>query len=298
MTPLTATASADLFRRPPDRHIDVGNGEVAVRTVGTGPDVLFVHGWPVSGATFRGLLPHLTPFVRCHVLDLVGAGDSHFDRSVHLTVEGHAEAVRRVVDALDLPDVAVVGHDSGGLIARQALADDRRVRGWGLMDTEQPRGASWRFSSFVQLRRVPGFEAILAAAVSHPAIRRNRFVLGDCFRDRSLVDGEFAEFFLAPIAQDLDRRWAAGQLLRSFDLDVLKTLTAVHARMTAPVQLVWGADDSFFPLAWTQEMVSGFAGDARLHVIRGGRLFAHEEHPQEAAEALLPTLVGPATPGP
>ena len=31
----------------------------SVSTVGSGPDVLFVHGWPVSGATFRLLLPHL-----------------------------------------------------------------------------------------------------------------------------------------------------------------------------------------------------------------------------------------------
>ena len=38
--------------------------------------MLFVHGWPVSGATFRRLLPHLTEHVTCHLLDLPGAGDS------------------------------------------------------------------------------------------------------------------------------------------------------------------------------------------------------------------------------
>ena len=34
----------------------------------------------------------------------------------------HIETVRRVVDRLGLNQVAVVGHDSGGLIARHALA--------------------------------------------------------------------------------------------------------------------------------------------------------------------------------
>ena len=57
MPSLTAADATDLFRRPPDRFLDVGAGEVAYRRVGTGPDVLFVHGWPVSGATFRHLLP-------------------------------------------------------------------------------------------------------------------------------------------------------------------------------------------------------------------------------------------------
>ena len=76
MTALTAADAADLFRAPPHRHLDVGAGEVALRTVGTGPDVLFVHGWPVSGATFRLLLPHLVDHLTCHVIDLPSAGSS------------------------------------------------------------------------------------------------------------------------------------------------------------------------------------------------------------------------------
>ena len=50
---LTSRQASDLFRSPPDRFVDVGSAEVAVRSVGEGPDVLFVHGWPASGATWR-----------------------------------------------------------------------------------------------------------------------------------------------------------------------------------------------------------------------------------------------------
>lgn len=59
MPSLTPADAAALFRGDPQRFLDVGAGEVAYRRVGIGPDVLFVHGWPVSGATFRTLLPHL-----------------------------------------------------------------------------------------------------------------------------------------------------------------------------------------------------------------------------------------------
>ena len=41
--------------------------------------MLFVHGWPVSGATFRTLLPYLVEHVTCHLIDLPGAGSSRFD---------------------------------------------------------------------------------------------------------------------------------------------------------------------------------------------------------------------------
>lgn len=292
MTVITQPQASELFRTAPDRWVDVGNGEVALRQVGVGPDVLLVHGWPVSGATWRRLLPYLAPHVRCHVVDLVGAGDSTFDRSVRLDLDGHALALRRVVDALGTRDVAVVGHNSGGLIARHALADDNRVRGWALIDTEQPQGASWRFAAFVQMRRVPRFETLLAFALQRPAIRRSRAVLGDAFADRRLIDGEFAEFFLDPLVGDADRMWAAGELLRNFDLDALTALGSLHAKMTAPVQLVWGSDDPFFPLAWTREMAAGFGGETHVHVVDGGRLFVHEEFPHQVADAILPTLVG------
>lgn len=292
MTTLSIAEAADLFRAPPHRYVDVGNGEVAVRTVGAGPDVLLVHGWPASGATYRCLLPHLAPHLRCHVLDLVGSGDSRFDRSVRIGIAEHAEAVRRVVDALGLDDLAVVGHDSGGMIARHALAGDARVRSWGLVDTEQPRGAHPRFRAFLAVRYVPGFERLLAAAVNVPRLRRNEFLLGSCFDDRSLLDGEFAEFFLRPLRGDSERRWAAGQLARRFDLRAFGSLADLHSRIRVPVQLVWGARDPFFPLAWTREMIPGFGGPVQLHVVERGRLFVHEEFPVEVAQALLPVLRG------
>lgn len=290
MTTMSPTEATELFRSPPDRWVDVGNGQVGLRSVGDGPDVLFVHGWPVSGATFRTLLPFLVDHVRCHIVDLVGAGDSRFDRSVRLDIPSHASAVRRVLDSLAVDSVAVVGHDSGGLIIRHALAGDPRVRAWGLVDTEQPQGASRRLSAFLQVRRVPRFEHLLPAVLTQRTLRRHRLVLGDAFADRRLLDGEFDEFFLAPLATHPERLWAAAELLRGFDLAALDELGALHARMGAPVQLVWGSDDPFFPLAWTRAMTSGFAGPVGLHVVDGGKLFVHEEFPRQTAHALLPAL--------
>ncbi|WP_027659877.1 alpha/beta fold hydrolase [Salinispora fenicalii] len=298
MPDFTAAQAADLFRARPDRLIDVDRGQVAVRSIGEGPDVLFVHGWPVSGATFRGLLPFLVPHLRCHIIDLVGAGDSRFDRTARVDVAAHVAAVRRVVDTLALDDVAVVGHDSGGLIARYALAGDPRVRSWGLIDTEQPQGAHWRLSLLIATRHLPGFERLLTAALNIRRLRRNRFVLGDAFQDRNLLDGDFAEFFLRPLKVSADRRWAFGQFLRTFDFSAFDALADLHSRITVPVQLVWGADDPYFPVGWTRGMRSGFRGHARLHEVRRGKLFVHEEFAEEVAAALTPTLAAPRPPVP
>ena len=293
MTALSPAEATDRFRQPPDRFVDVGAGEVAVRTVGSGPDVLFVHGFPVSGATFRTLLPHLAEHVTCHVIDLPGAGSSRFDATTPISFEQHVANVRRLVDALGLDDLSVVGHDSGGMIARHALAGDERVRSWGLIDTEQPQGLGWRFRSFVVLGRLPDriVGRILGWVSGKPAIRRNGFVFGDAFADRALLDGEFDELFLQPLHRDPAKQAAAAALLGSFSDRYVHELGALHRRITAPVQLVWGTEDVFFPIDRAREMVATFA-DARLIEIEGAGLFAHEERPAEVAAALLPTLRG------
>lgn len=286
---LTAAGAADLFRSEPTAYIDVGSGEVGLRSIGSGPDVLFVHGWPVSGATFRGLLPHLVDHVTCHVIDLPGAGSSRFDATTTITVDRHIETVRRVVDQLGLDDIAVVGHDSGGLIARHALAGDPRVRSWGLIDTEQPAGLSWRFRQFLMGARLPGFGAALAWILGKPRLRRSELVLGGAFTDRTLIDGDFDEFFLRPIHTDPRRRDAAVKLIDSFDVRYVSALAELHRHINVPVQLVWGEHDPFFPPSRAKAMADTFA-DARLAVIPDTRLFCHEERPAEVAAALLPLL--------
>jgi haloalkane dehalogenase len=291
LSTLTPTAAADLFRADPDAFLDVGAGEVAHRVVGTGPDVLFVHGWPVSGATFRTLLPYLVDHVTCHVIDLPGAGSSRFADDTPLSVDQHIISVRRVVDLLGLDEVAVVGHDSGGMIARHALAGDERLRAMGLIDTEQPHGLSWRFKMFLAARRLPGLAGALGWVAGRPRIRRNGFVLGDAFADSSLLDGEFDEFFLAPLHDIPQRRDAAVRLLRTFEPRHVSDLAGLHQQIDVPVQLVWGEHDKFFPLDWAREMVTTFP-DAQLEVVAGAGLFAHEERPAEVAQTLLRLLEG------
>jgi haloalkane dehalogenase len=288
---LDAAQAADLFRREPDRFLDVGTGEVAYRVVGQGPDVLFVHGWPVSGATFRTLLPHLSDHVTCHLIDLPGTGSSRYTADTPLSVASHIQAVRRSLDLLGLDDVAAVGHDSGGMIARHALAGDPRLRALGLIDTELSTFTSMKFRTFLAGRRIPGFGSALGWLAGQRRLRRSGLVLGDAFADSSLLDGEFDEFFLQPLHRSTEHRRAAMRILRSFDYQLVHELSALHPRIGVPVVLVWGAEDKFFPLERAKQMVPEFP-DARFETIAGAGLFAHEERPADVARALLPTLTG------
>ncbi len=290
MNQLTAFDAAELFRAEPLDYVSVSTGDVAYRRVGTGPDVLFVHGWPVSGATFRTLLPHLVDQVTCHVIDLPGTGSSRFRPDASFSIGSHIEAVRAVVDQQDLDDVAVVGHDSGGLIARHAMAGDGRLRAMGLIDTEQPQGLSWRFKSFLYGSKLPAFGAVFGRLAGSPTLRRNGLAFGKVFHDRDLLDGEFDEFFLQVLANDDRILAAATTMIRSFDTDYVDQLEALHHQIDIPTVLIWGEHDAFFPRHWAEEMVEQFE-DARLEVIEAAGLFSHEERPEAVAEALLTVLL-------
>ena len=290
MTTLSDIDASNLFRREPDRFLDVGAGEAAYWRIGTGPDVLFVHGWPVSAATFRKLLPHLVDHVTCHLIDFPSAGSSRFDEDTPMSIAQHIETLRRVVDLLDFDNVAVVGHDSGGMIARHAMVGDRRLRAMGLINTEPP-DPSWRFRSFIASRRLPGLSAGLGWIAGKPRVRRSRLVFGDAFADRSLLEGEFDEFFFKPLHEIASRRDAAAKLLRSFDMQHVTQLERIHQQIDVPVQMVWGDQDPFFPVAKARVMVDQFP-NAQLEIIEGAGLFCHEERPAEVARALIPTLTG------
>jgi pimeloyl-ACP methyl ester carboxylesterase len=178
------------------------------------------------------------------------------------------------------------------MFARHAVAGDPRLRAMGLIGTEPPDRMSWRFRSFVGIRRLPGLGAGLGWVSGKPRLRRSPLVFGSAFVDRSLLGGEFDEFFLQPLHESAPHRQAAATLLASFTPKLVRDLGDLHRRIDVPVQLVWGEQDAFFPVAWAREMVGTFP-NAQLAVIPGASTLVHEEKPAEVAAALLPVLTQP-----
>jgi pimeloyl-ACP methyl ester carboxylesterase len=294
----TATATTDLraaFQTPPTSFVDVGHSRLAHRRFGRGPDVVFVHGWPLTSATFRAVVPRLADRYTCHLLDLPGTGDTVWSDATPISFEAHADTLRRAADRLGLSRYAVIAHDSGGLVARMLAAEDRRVAGLLLGDTEVPDHTPWQVVAYVMLGRLPGGRALLQALLGSAWLRRSPLGFGGCFRDPRRLEGEFHELFVAPLLSSRER--AAGQmrLLSAVSGDAVRHLSALHARIDVPVRLVWGEDDPFFPVARARAMVPEFAGPTELVVLPGLRLFAHEEDPAAFAREAV-TLLAQAFP--
>ena len=270
----------------PDSFLELPGGRVATWRFGSGPDLIAIHGWPLHAATWRTVLPRLSQHYTVHLLDLPGSGLTDWPGAVDLEV--CAQVVRELVDRLGTRRYGLLAHDSGGAIARLAGAGDERLAALVLGNTEIPGHHPPLLLAYVIAARL-GLAGVLLKTILGGPLRTTNLGVGSLFTDPAYAGGEFGELFLRPLA---DRRVRESQLrmLRSVDFDLVDALAEVHGRIRAPTLCVWGPDDPFFPVAKARRMLPQFAGPAELVEIPHGRLFAHEDHPEEFLAHTLPFL--------
>ena len=88
--------------------------EIYYKDWGTGPAVTFSHGWPLSADAWDGQMLFLVQNgYRCIAHDRRGHGRSS-QASAHNDMDGYADDLAAVIDALDVKDATLVGHSTGG----------------------------------------------------------------------------------------------------------------------------------------------------------------------------------------
>jgi haloalkane dehalogenase len=289
--PLTEAEITRMFRMPPHRHIDIGHSRLAYFRFGRGPDLVLVHGWPLHSATFRRILPELVSDFTCHLIDLPGAGRTSSMRGAPISIESHARGLRSAIDQLGLRRYALLAHDSGAVIARLLAATDARVSALVMGNSEIPGHRPWVLELYCALARLSVTRWLLMSTMRSRAVRRSFLAYGDCFGDVRYLDGEFHELFVAPLLASPAAAMRQWQLVRDFDWRLIDSLATVHGEIHAPVQMIWGSEDPFFPLEKAKRTLPQFAGGATLQDIPGAKLFAHEDRPVEFVAIAKPFLL-------
>lgn len=261
----------------PHSFLDVGQSRLAYWRFGRGPDLVFIHGWPLCAATFRNVLPTLTDSFTCHLVDLPGAGRTESVSDAPRDFLGYPETVRRAIDVLGLRRYGLVAHDSGGFVARHVAAGDERVAGLVLGNTEIPGHRPWLVLAYAQCLKLPGGVSLLMALMRSRIVRRSALGLGGCFADKACIDGEFHDLIVRPLLESPDAAEGVASPMRKMRFSAFEELPAVHARIKAPVRLVWGARDRFFPIDRARPMLRQFGGPADLVEIPDGKLFIQED---------------------
>ncbi len=113
----------DLGRIPPDwpnrasaRMIRVRPHDWCVVEVGTGPDLLLLHGAGASAHSFRHLIPELSGY-RCLIPDLPGQGFTRAGNKGRLGIDLMAEDLARLIEHEGWQPKIIIGHSAGAALA-------------------------------------------------------------------------------------------------------------------------------------------------------------------------------------
>jgi pimeloyl-ACP methyl ester carboxylesterase len=110
-------AGSEIERRFITTHL----GRIHIAMAGAGFPVLLLHQTPRSWDEYRDVLPLLGRDFRAIAMDTLGFGDS--DRPAYPpSIELWAQGALALLDALELPRAAIVGHHTGAAIAVEIAA--------------------------------------------------------------------------------------------------------------------------------------------------------------------------------
>ncbi|MBL8617673.1 MAG: alpha/beta hydrolase [Deltaproteobacteria bacterium] len=230
------------------------------------PTFALLHGLPFHSGLWAPLCAAAGPRLRARVVavNLPGYGGAPALRGP-ATLQAHLDAIEAALAAAGAPagpDLHLVGHEFGGLLAA-LLALRRGAASLGLLSTSL--GPAW----------------LLARLAAAPLLHRPfyRWRGGALYRDHSvaLVDRArvAAAFPLPGTVAFADQMRAAGQGISA------RALWGLEARLAAaglPLRLAWGADDQTFPLRQGARLARRLG--APLTVVPGARhlgLFTHPE---------------------
>lgn len=276
---------------PAPRYLKLENCEVAYRVVGSGPPLLLVHGYPLSGLTYRRMVPLLAKHFTCYIPDLLGAGETRWNRRTDFSFRAQAETLKRLVDALQLGAYSIVAHDTGGTIARAlALKDAERLKHLVLIGTEIPEHRP-PWIEFFQRTANERSTWLFRKAMQSKLFRESSACFGGCFYDRALMHGEFYDEMIAPVVASPERALGLIRYLKGIDWQMVDSFRTSHARITAPSLLIWGEQDPVFPVEVARGMVPQLGNCKGFIAVPQTRLFVHEEAPEVVARHIVDFMV-------
>ncbi len=263
---------------PPHSFFDLGDSSVPYWRMGKGPDLVFIHGWPLDGRTWRHQVERLKDHFTCHIIDLPRAGLSRWSKATRIGVKVYGDIVYEAVQQMTFEGdtFGFVGHNTGGSYLRLAAAQmPDRISGIVLGNTEIPYRHSLPLRFLFTLGKFRSLEAILRLTLRQRIGRSALLVMAHAHSH--LLQGEFTKMFLHPLLENPGLMAGAAETLRHVRVCDFDQLQAAHGAITAPVKLVWGKDDWWFPSGRARKMLKEFAGRADCSEISPGRLMIHEE---------------------
>jgi pimeloyl-ACP methyl ester carboxylesterase len=224
---------------------------ISTLTMGSGPDVLLLHGLGGAKSSFFDAAAALSLNYRVHALDLPGFGASSKPATAPYTARYFADTVRATMDALGIGRAHVAGNSMGGRVAIElALRYPERVGGLVLL-CPAVAFVKRTYHPFVRLLRPE-----LGLLPHHFARDRVAEHLWSLFADPDAIDPAVADV----VVDEFQRHYtsAGGRIAflasaRNIYLEDPFGRNGFYGRLSQlepPALFVWGSHDTVIPPAF------------------------------------------------
>jgi pimeloyl-ACP methyl ester carboxylesterase len=275
-------------------HLKVQTNGAAfhVARTGQGRPLLLLHGWPEFWLTWEPVMTRLANRFTLYAPDLRGFGDSDKPDGP-FGPEQQAVDMVALMDALDLKQAGIVGHDVGGALmqplARNAPAGiaglfffDFVYPGIGPRMAEADRLNNIWYQSFHQMEMAP---ALVGATRESCRVYISHFLKVWSYRKDAFDDvvDTFTDNFLKP--GNLAGGFAHYRAAHAGRVKMMKGEAPKLPPITVPTCVRWAEHDPLFPYAWTDKLGETFS-NLDLAMFAGVGHFPHREDPDRAREEI------------
>jgi pimeloyl-ACP methyl ester carboxylesterase len=243
--------------------IIVQNLAVEYQDEGTGPVVLFLHGWKDTLHTFDSIVNVLKSNYRIIRLDLPGFGKSELPKN-DWNLSNYVDLVNDFIKKLDFEVYVAIGHSFGGRVI---------IKGSFEKNINPEKIILIASAGLAKIRTWRNVVLMILSKIGKIITLLPPFIFWRTELRRRLYRAVGSDYF------------SAGSLQKIFLNIIKEDLSNLANQIKQPVLLIWGDQDDQTPLADGRRL-AGLIPSSHLEVIKGAGHFVHQERSIEVAKLI------------
>jgi len=274
-------------------YFESRGANLAVRIIGEGPPLIFIHGWPLHGYSWRYILDELSKIFKCYVIDMPGLGNSKWNQKADLSWNIQAKRLIDFLKHYQLKNFSFIAHNTGGSISRiVALELDSSLKkeftNLIIINTEIPNHRPPYIPFYQFSAQLPFAKSAFGLLLKNKTYIKSKYGFGGFYEDRTLLDNpdNIMNPYIKPVLKDSNRLEGALKYLIGCDLKISDTFITRHKEIEANTLLIWGENCPVFPVKLAEKMSDQF-NQATFQRIPNCCFLPHEEKPKLVLSAIF-----------